>query len=58
MENVSKMNNLIIKNQNIVNKYNSNKDFTSLIVSLSLTSIIVLGFIVYLIIKKRRIKKA
>ena len=40
------------------NKYNSNKDFTSLIISLSLTSVIVLGFIVYLIIKKRRIKKA
>ena len=58
MENVSKMNNLIIKNQDIVNKYNSNKDFTSLIISLSLTSVIVLGFIVYLIIKKRRIKKA
>ena len=44
--------------KDIVNKYNSNKDFTSLIISLSLTSVIVLGFIVYLIIKKRRIKKA
>ena len=57
MENVSKMNNLTINNRELVNKYNVNKDFTSLIISIVLTSIVLIIFITYFIIKKKRNKQ-
>lgn len=57
-DNINKMNNLIVNNQSILQKYNVKKDYTNLIISSGLTFIIVLFVVVYLIFKKRRTKKA
>ena len=57
MDNISKINNLIVKNQDIACKYNLSQDYTSLLVSIILTSLIVIGFVGSLIIKKCKNKK-
>ena len=57
MKEASKVNKLQVCEIDIVNNYKTEKNYTNLLISLVLTVVIVIGVVIYTIIKKRKNKQ-